>query len=181
MAREASHLYGLLALLDPLLCRAPLVVKSHYHPARGFQVGHDEPDSREQLPGMKLHFRHHTPRRLPARGLVEEALVPLPVQQTRRVNGMCKVIEARFNSLPSAGIGVASALRTALSSIRKCALLGARRYAFRSLCINKLRQLTYILQEFSVDLLFRDIDAEGSLDLKDHIHYARRIQTAVIE
>src|ERR1035437_9607913 len=76
MAREASHLYGLLALLDPLLCRTPLVVKPHYRPARGFQVGHDESDSREQLPGMKLHFRHHTPRRLPTGRLIEKALVP---------------------------------------------------------------------------------------------------------
>src|ERR1019366_9487378 len=76
MAREASHLHRLLALLDPLLGRAPLVVKSHYRPAWGLHVSHDEPHSGEQLLKVELDFRHHTPRRLPARGLVEEALVP---------------------------------------------------------------------------------------------------------
>jgi len=32
MAREASHLYGLLAFLDPLFSRAPLVVEAHHGP-----------------------------------------------------------------------------------------------------------------------------------------------------
>ena len=76
MAREASHLYGLLALLDPLLGRAPFVIEPYHRPARRLQIGHDEAYSREQLPSVKLHFRHHTPRSLPTRGLVEEALVP---------------------------------------------------------------------------------------------------------
>src|SRR5664279_4378970 len=76
MAREASHLYRLLALLDPLLRRAPLVIEPYHRPARRLQVGHDEAYSREQLPSMELHLRHHTSRRLPARGLIEEALVP---------------------------------------------------------------------------------------------------------
>src|SRR5664280_1665662 len=76
MTRKASHLYGLLAFFDPLLGCAPFVVESHYRSARCLQIGHDESDSGEQLPEMELHFRHHTPRRLPARGLVEEALVP---------------------------------------------------------------------------------------------------------
>src|ERR1035437_6116527 len=65
MAREASHLYRLLALLDPLLGRAPLVIEPYHRPARRLQVGHDEAYSREQLPSMELHLRHHTPRRLP--------------------------------------------------------------------------------------------------------------------
>src|ERR1019366_8590827 len=76
MAREASHLYRLLALLDPLLCRTPLVVKPHYRLAWGFQVGHDESDSREQLPAVELHLRHHTPRRIPTGCLIQKALVP---------------------------------------------------------------------------------------------------------
>src|ERR1035437_10927993 len=36
----------------------------------------DESDSGEQLPEVELYLCHHTPRRLPTRGLVEEALVP---------------------------------------------------------------------------------------------------------
>src|SRR5271169_1966056 len=62
--------------IDPLLRRTPLVVKPHHRPARRLQVGHDESDSWEQLPAVELHLRHHTPRRLPARGLVEKTLVP---------------------------------------------------------------------------------------------------------
>src|ERR1039458_7455211 len=52
MARETRHLHRLLPLLDPLLRRPALVVKPHHCPARGLQVGHDEPHSREQLSGM---------------------------------------------------------------------------------------------------------------------------------
>src|ERR1035438_1148558 len=76
MTRKASHLYGLLAFFDPLLSRAPLVIEPHHCPAGCLQVGHDKSDSWEQLPEVELHLRHYTPRRLPARGLVEEALVP---------------------------------------------------------------------------------------------------------
>src|ERR1035437_9940122 len=76
MAREASHLYRLLALLDPLLGRAPLVIEPYHRPARRLQVGHDEAYSREQLPSMELHLRHHTPRRLPTGRLIQKALVP---------------------------------------------------------------------------------------------------------
>ena len=38
----------------PLLCRTPLVVKAHYRPALGFQVGHDKSHSGEQLPKVEL-------------------------------------------------------------------------------------------------------------------------------
>src|SRR5664280_431595 len=76
MTTQSRHLHRLLTLFDPLLSRAPLVVEAHYRSARSLQVGHDESDSGEQLSEVELHFRHHTPRRLPARGLVEEALVP---------------------------------------------------------------------------------------------------------
>src|SRR5271165_3764360 len=76
MTRKASHLYGLLAFFDPLLSRAPFVVETHHAPAGCLQVGHDESDSGEQLPEVELHFRHYSTRCLPARGLVEEALVP---------------------------------------------------------------------------------------------------------
>src|ERR1035441_5895997 len=76
MAREASHLYRLLALLDPLLGRAPLVIEPYHRPARRLQISHDESHSREQLPSMELHLRHHTPRRLPTGRLIQKALVP---------------------------------------------------------------------------------------------------------
>src|SRR5271167_3707610 len=76
MTREASHLYGLLALLDPLLGRTALVVEPHHAPAGCLQVGHDESDSWEQLPEVELHFRHHTPRRLPTCRLIQKASVP---------------------------------------------------------------------------------------------------------
>src|SRR5664280_248720 len=76
MARKASHLYGLLAFLDPLLGRSPLVVETHHRPARCLQVGHDESDSGEQLPSMELHLRHYPTCCLPTSGLVEKALVP---------------------------------------------------------------------------------------------------------
>src|ERR1039458_7114984 len=76
MTTQSRHLHRLLSLFDPLLCHPALVVKPHYRPARRFQVSHDESDSGEQLPEVELHLRYHSPRRLPARGLVEEALVP---------------------------------------------------------------------------------------------------------
>jgi len=76
MAREASHPYGLLSLFDPLLCCPPLVIEPHYRSARSFQVGHDESDSVEQFPSVKLHFRHDPSCGLPSCCLVEEALVP---------------------------------------------------------------------------------------------------------
>ncbi len=52
MAREASHLYRLLALLDPLLGRAPLVIEPYHRPARRLQISYDESHSREQLPSF---------------------------------------------------------------------------------------------------------------------------------
>src|ERR1019366_3943858 len=76
MTTQSRHLHRLLSLFDPLLCRPAFVVEAHHAPVGYLQVGHDESDSGEQLPEVELHFRHHTPRRLPARGLVEEALVP---------------------------------------------------------------------------------------------------------
>lgn len=76
MAREPRHLYRLLPLLDPLLRRAPLVVEPHHCPTRCLQVSHDEPHSREQLPGMELNLRPYSSCGLPTGGLIEKALVP---------------------------------------------------------------------------------------------------------
>ncbi len=95
MTTQSCHLHRLLSLFDPLLSRPALVVEAYYRPARGLQVSHDEPHSWKQLPGMELYIRHHTPRRLPARGLIEAAHVPdhrlvapssyRPLQQLRDV------------------------------------------------------------------------------------------------
>src|ERR1700680_1065564 len=66
----------LLALLDPLLRRAPLIVEPDYRPARQAQIRDDETDSREQFPEVELHLRHYSPRRFPTGRLVQKALVP---------------------------------------------------------------------------------------------------------
>src|ERR1017187_1633254 len=76
MATQPRHLHRLLAFLDPLLRRPPLVVEPHHRPAVRLQVGHDEPHTREQFAKVELHLRHHAPRRLPTRRLVEKAFVP---------------------------------------------------------------------------------------------------------
>lgn len=47
--------------------------------------------------------------------------------------------------------------------------------------VDKLHELADILKKVRVDLLFGDINSESILDRKDHIHYAGRIQTTVIE
>ena len=58
-------------------CSASLVCCRTGHPsARRPEVGDDEPDSGEQLPGMELNFRHHPPWRLPTGGLIEKSLAP---------------------------------------------------------------------------------------------------------
>ena len=75
MTRKAGHLYGLLPLLDPLLRRPALVIEPHYRPTWRLQIGHDEPHSREQLPGMELHLCHYSSCCPPTGGLVEKALV----------------------------------------------------------------------------------------------------------
>ena len=56
MARKASHLYGLLALVDPLLGRSPLVVEAHHRPAPRLQVSHDEPDRGNNSPAWNSTF-----------------------------------------------------------------------------------------------------------------------------
>ena len=65
MAREASHLHRLLALLDQLLCRPPLVVKPHYRQLSVSRLVTDEPHSGEQLPEVELPLRRHPSRCLP--------------------------------------------------------------------------------------------------------------------
>jgi hypothetical protein len=66
----------LLAFLDPLLGRAPLVLEPHYRPAGQAQIRDDKADSRKQLPKVELHLRHYSSCCPPTGRLVEEVLVP---------------------------------------------------------------------------------------------------------
>ena len=50
MAGKPCPPYGILPLLDPLLRRPPLIVKTHHPFCRPAQIGDDESDAREQLP-----------------------------------------------------------------------------------------------------------------------------------
>jgi hypothetical protein len=52
---------GLLAFLDPLLGRAPLIIEPNHRRTGQAQVRGDEADSREQLPEVELHLRHYSP------------------------------------------------------------------------------------------------------------------------
>src|ERR1035437_9819432 len=61
MATE-GQLDRLLAFLDPLFRRSPLVVEPYDRPAVGLQIGDDESHAREQLSEMKLHLGYHAPR-----------------------------------------------------------------------------------------------------------------------
>ncbi len=52
MTGERGHLHRLLALFEPLLCRTALVIEARHAPARRLQIGRDESDAGEQLPGI---------------------------------------------------------------------------------------------------------------------------------
>ena len=56
LAREARPPDGVLALLDVLLRRAPLVVKGHHAFGGPGQIGDDEADPGIQLPWVPLHL-----------------------------------------------------------------------------------------------------------------------------
>ena len=61
VAGQAGPLDGILASLDPLLRRAPLVVEPH-HPFGGpAEIGHHEPDPREQFAVVTFHLGQHAP------------------------------------------------------------------------------------------------------------------------
>jgi len=76
VAAQSRHLHRLLAFLDLLLRRPPLIVELHHRPIVRLQGRHDEARSGEQFPNVKLDLRHHPPRRRPTGGLVPKALVP---------------------------------------------------------------------------------------------------------
>src|ERR1019366_817557 len=75
MATQPCHLHRLLAFLDPLLRRAPLIIEPHHGPTVSLQVGDDEPHTWEQLSKVELHLGHHPPWHLPTRRLIQKALV----------------------------------------------------------------------------------------------------------
>ena len=62
----------LLALLDPLLGGAPLIVEGDDLLRRPVQVGHDEADPWEKFPAMPLNFSDDPTRTVPALGLIHE-------------------------------------------------------------------------------------------------------------
>jgi hypothetical protein len=62
VAAQPRHPHRLLALFDPLLRRAALVVETHHALAARLQVGHDESDSGEQFPEVEISLRHYPPR-----------------------------------------------------------------------------------------------------------------------
>ncbi len=66
----------LLALLDPLLGRAALVVEPHHRPTGELEIRDDESDAREQLAGMVFNFRHDPPRLRPTACLILKTLAP---------------------------------------------------------------------------------------------------------
>ena len=65
----------LLALLDPLLRRAALVVEPHQRTTRQAHIRHDEPDARKQLTLVVLHLGDNPPRPRPTLRLIAKALV----------------------------------------------------------------------------------------------------------
>src|SRR5262249_57326596 len=67
----------MLALLDPLLCRAATVVETDDLLRVPLQVGDNETDPWEQFAGMPLHFRHHAAGLVPRPRSIAEAGVEL--------------------------------------------------------------------------------------------------------
>ena len=76
MAAQPRHLYSLLALLDPLLRLAALVVEADNLPIRKLRVGHDEAQPRKHFSGMMLNLGNHAPRHRSTGRPIEKALVP---------------------------------------------------------------------------------------------------------
>jgi len=62
VTRQPCPMRCLLALLDPLLGRAPFVVEPHNRPTRETEIRDDKAHSPEQLSDMVLDFRHDPAR-----------------------------------------------------------------------------------------------------------------------
>jgi hypothetical protein len=69
VTRKPGPFNGVLAFLDPLLRRASLIVEPHHRFGWPTQIGHDEPDAREQFAAVPLHIRPHAPGARPTLGL----------------------------------------------------------------------------------------------------------------
>src|SRR5262249_43466370 len=72
-ARQPRPLDRALALLDPLLARAALVVESNDALGRAAHVRHDEADAGIKFSGMPLDLGDNPPRLGPGSGLIAEA------------------------------------------------------------------------------------------------------------
>src|SRR5271156_7103879 len=71
-ARQPRPFNRALALFDPLLRCAAVVVEGDDALGRSRQVGDDEADTRVKLAGVPLDLRHDPPRFLPALRLIAE-------------------------------------------------------------------------------------------------------------
>ena len=98
----------LLAFLDPLLGRAPLIIEAHDRTAGQAQIRDDEADSRKQFPEVKLHFattRRHkravgTPLITLEPALLALVANPLCREQEKRTICESKVQIGKFRMKP---------------------------------------------------------------------------------
>src|SRR3954463_9830746 len=77
-ARQACPLRGILALSDPLLRCAALIVEGHHALGRAAQVRDQEDHPWIEFARMPLDLRHNPTRAGPSLGLVAEAGVETP-------------------------------------------------------------------------------------------------------
>ena len=75
VAGQPRRVQGVLALFDPLLCRAAVVVKRHHVLRPPAEVGHDEPYAGEQLAVVPFHLGHHSAAGVPTGGLIRKTVV----------------------------------------------------------------------------------------------------------
>ena len=76
MAREARPLYRMLAFLDPLLRRSPLVIESDNAFGRTSEVRNDEANPGKQFAFVPLNLGDHPPGAVPALSLVGKVGIP---------------------------------------------------------------------------------------------------------
>src|SRR5271170_2120598 len=102
MAGKPRPPYGILAFLDPLLRRPPLIVKTHHSFCRPAQIGDDESDAREQLPPVPFHFGNHPAGTVPTLGLILKVHIP-NIRSLRRSSN--RTNRKRFNHFVQGVIG----------------------------------------------------------------------------
>ena len=75
MASEPPPIQGVLALLNPLLCRATFILEVHY-PFRSYQqVGQAKAHSGKRFALMPFSLGHHPPGAIAASRLLKEVVV----------------------------------------------------------------------------------------------------------